>query len=342
MFMKSTMKPFFVLLTALLLSAVALMSVGAQDATEEAESTETNTVNAVANVTYTAEDGTEIGGYLAVPEGVDADLMAMTSEAGATEEMMMTEEMDVSEESAEAMATEEMSSDEESAPDDMSATDEAAVPDADGLYPAVLMVHEWWGLNEDMTEMADILAAEGYVVLAVDVYRGGVGTTPDEAMALREANAPEIVDSDMQVAYDYLAALPYVDTANIGVIGFCYGGGVALRHATQNAEIAATVDLYGETIDDPNGFGALLESGSEVLGIFGSEDQQFPAERVEAFDMALTEAGIVHAVTVYEGVAHAFVDAETLETSEQAQDAWDQVLTFFEENLKDEASMIVS
>jgi carboxymethylenebutenolidase len=325
------LKLYSVLVMVFVLSLVALAPVAAQDATEEATaemtaeagSAETSTVNSVANVTYTSGDGTEIGGYLAVPEGVDADLMVMTPEASATEEMAATEEM---------MATEEMA-----ATDDMSTTDEAMVPDADGLYPAVLMVHEWWGLNEDMTEMADILAAEGYVVLAVDVYRGQVGTTPDEAMALREANAEEQVDSDMQAAFDYLAALSYVDTANIGVIGFCYGGGVSLRHATQNPEIAAAVDLYGQTIDDPEGFGALLDSGAPVLGIFGSEDQQFPAETVEAFDMALTDAGIVHAVTVYEGVAHAFVDAETIETTDQARDAWTQILTFFEENLKDEA-----
>ncbi len=335
--MNSMMKRFLVLVMILLISVVALAPIAAQDATEEAAGTEeaggseTSSVNAVANVTFAAEDGTEIGGYLAVPEGVEADVM-MPAEGAATEEMMATDEAADSAMTEEPMATEEMA-----ATDDMMATDEAMMPDADGLYPAVLMVHEWWGLNEDMTEMADILAAEGYVVLAVDVYRGQVGTTPDEAMELTSTTDRAVIDSDMQAAFAYVAALPYVDTSNIGVIGFCFGGGVALRHATQNAEIAAAVDLYGETIDDPAGFGALVDSGAQVLGIFGSEDEQFPTERVEAFDMALTEAGIVHAVTVYDGVAHAFVNAETLETSEQAQDAWTQILTFFEENLKDAA-----
>jgi carboxymethylenebutenolidase len=335
--MKLNVKSFFVLLVVLLVSAGVLIPAGAQEATEEAEGTETSTVNAVANVIYTAEDGTEIGGYLAVPEGVDADVM-MTAETGGSEDMMMTEEGMSEEAMTEEAPMEPMATEEMMATDEMSSTDEAAAMDADGLYPAVLMVHEWWGLNEDMTEMADILASEGYVVLAVDVYRGEVGTTPDEAMALRQANAAEQVDSDMQAAFDYVASLPFVDATNIGVIGFCYGGGVALRHATQNVEIAAAADLYGQVIEDPDGFGALLDSGAPVLGIFGSEDQQFPPETVEAFEAALSEAGITHTVTVYDGVGHAFVDAETIETTEQAEQAWNEVLAFFEENLKDEAA----
>ncbi len=310
------LRPLLAILTGLVIGGTALIQVIAQEASETAEADQ---ISAVANVVYPAEDGTGISGYLAVPEGVDVGLLPeMIEPAGA----------DIEPDEADTAAMTE----------DAVETAEPAAPDADGLYPAVLMVHEWWGLNEEMTEMAEILAAEGYVVLAVDTYRGVLATTVPAAIAARATADPARADSDMQAAYDYLASLPFVDVENIGVIGFCYGGGVALRHGTQNAGIAAVVDLYGETIDDPEGFGALLESGAEVLGIFGSEDQQFPAARVEAFDMALTDAGIVHAVTVYEGVGHAFVNPEALETSEQAQDAWDQVLTFLEENLKDEAA----
>lgn len=320
------LKPCIAILLGLLIGTAALIQVAAQ------ESTETSQLSVVANVVYPAEDGSEISGYLAVPDGVDASLLPEMIEAAGAD---VTATDEATSDEADMMATEEA---EAAATDEAAEPAETVEPDADGLYPAVLMVHEWWGLNEEMTEMADILAAEGYVVLAVDTYRGVLATTVPAAIAARTSADPVRVDSDMQAAYAYLASLPFVDVENIGVIGFCYGGGVALRHGTQNAEITAVVDLYGETIDDPEGFGALLENGAEVLGIFGSEDEQFPAERIEAFDMALTDAGVVHAVTVYDGVGHAFVNPEALETTEQAQDAWDQVLTFLEENLKDEAA----
>jgi carboxymethylenebutenolidase len=225
------------------------------------------------NVSYTAEDGTTVYGYLAQPEG-------------------------------------------------------------ESSFPAVLMVHEWWGLNAEIVEMAHLLAEQGYVVLAPDTYRGRLATTVPGALMLRLSVPEAQADMDMMAAFAYLAALPNVDPLRIGVMGFCYGGGVALRHAVENPQIAATINLYGDTILDPDGFGALLETGRPLLGIFGAEDNQIPVSEVEAFQEALEETSIPHEVTLYPGVGHAFVNPATIAEPGAAQQAWAQILAFFETNLK--------
>jgi carboxymethylenebutenolidase len=233
------------------------------------------TAAAHSNVSYSAADGTSIGGYLARSQASDG-----------------------------------------------------------ALLPAVLMVHEWWGLNAEITEMANLLAEQGYIVLAPDTYRGNTATTVPGALYLRINAPPARVDSDMQAAYDYLATQAGVDTTRIGVMGFCYGGGVALRHAIGNAAIAATINLYGDTVAAPEAFGALLESGSAVLGIFGEEDQQIPVEEAVTFEHALTAANIPGEVTIYPGVGHAFVNPSSIAAGGAAAEAWAQILTFLAGELK--------
>lgn len=204
-----------------------------------------------------------------------------------------------------------------------------ALPPGAGPFPAVLMVHEWWGLNAEITEMADLLAEQGYVVLAPDTYRGATTALVPRALLLRLSTPAERVDADMQAAFAYLAGLDGVDAARIGVMGFCYGGGVALRHGVQNPAIAATINLYGETISDPAGFGALLgEDAGPLLGIFGAEDAQIPLARVRAFEAALQATSIDHTVTVYDGVGHAFVHPSSIAAGGAAAQAWAQILDF--------------
>lgn len=208
-----------------------------------------------------------------------------------------------------------------------------AMPEGEGSFPAVLMVHEWWGINGEMTELADAMAQEGYVVLAPDTYRGPTTNQVPRAIFLRITVDEAQVDSDMQAAFDYLAALPEVDAEHIGVIGFCYGGGVALRHGIQNPQIAATINLYGDTPADAEGFGALVSEQTPLLGIFGGQDQQIPLADVQAFEDALTQAGVDHTITVYEGQGHAFVQPDVIEAAGEPREAWLQILDFFETHL---------
>ena len=212
-----------------------------------------------------------------------------------------------------------------------------AMPEGEGPFPGVLMVHEWWGLNGEITELADRMAEEGYVVLAPDTYRNATTNQIPRALYLRITVPEDRVDGDMQAAFDYLATLSEVDSETIGVIGFCYGGGVALRYAIDNPEIAATVNLYGDMIADPTAFGALLEEGAgPVLGIFGREDAQIPVEEVQAFDQALDTAEIDNTVTIYDGMGHAFVQPEVIDEGGAPEEAWQQILAFFDDHLRSE------
>ncbi len=211
-------------------------------------------------------------------------------------------------------------------------------PEGAGPFPAVLMVHEWWGLNGEITEMADMLAEEGYIVLAPDTYRGQTTSLMPRALYLR-LNTPEAqIDSDVTTAFAYLAGLETVDTARIGLIGFCYGGGVVLRHAVANPQVAATINLYGDTILDPAGFGALLGSeAGPLLGIFGAEDAQIPVSEVEDFQTALAATAIDHTLTLYPGVGHAFVNPATIADGGAAAEAWVQITGFFAQTLQTES-----
>lgn len=210
-----------------------------------------------------------------------------------------------------------------------------ARPEGSGPFPAVLMVHEWWGLNGEITEMADLLAEQGYVVFAPDTYRGGTTSLVPRALFLRITTPESRVDSDMQAAYDFLASQQDIDPFNIGVMGFCYGGGVALRHAVINREIAATINLYGEPVVDPAAFGALLEpDAGPVLGIFGEADMQIPVQEANQFDAAMDSAGIINTVTIYPQMPHAFVNPSGIDAGGAPREAWNQILAFFNQHLK--------
>ena len=196
--------------------------------------------------------------------------------------------------------------------------------------PAVIMIHEWWGLNDNIKDMADELASEGYVVLAADLYNGEVATTPDKAMQLvgTVRENPEQAISNLQSAVQYLASLPNVNSSRIASLGWCFGGGQSLQLALNSEQnpLAATVIYYGNLVNDTN---ELSKIKWPVLGIFGDQDQSIPVESVNVFEQALNETGITNEIYIYPGVGHAFANpsgdnyapAETV-------DAWEKTLAF--------------
>jgi carboxymethylenebutenolidase len=196
--------------------------------------------------------------------------------------------------------------------------------------PAAVMIHEWWGLNDNIKDMADELASEGYVVLAADLYNGEVATTPDKAMQLvgTVRENPEQAISNLQSAVQYLASLPNVNSSRIASLGWCFGGGQSLQLALNSEQnpLAATVIYYGNLVNDTN---ELSKINWPVLGIFGDQDQSIPVESVNAFEQALNETGITNEIYIYPGVGHAFANpsgdnyapAETV-------DAWEKTLAF--------------
>ena len=196
--------------------------------------------------------------------------------------------------------------------------------------PAVVMVHEWWGLNDHIKEMADELASEGYVVLAADLYNGEVAVDPNRARELSSSvrENPEQAISNLQSAVQYLTSLPNVNSSRIAALGWCFGGGQALQLALNSEQhpLAATVIYYGNLVNDTN---ELSKINWPVLGIFGDQDQSIPVESVNAFEQALNETGITNEIYIYPGVGHAFANPSGDNYApEETADAWEKTLVF--------------
>lgn len=216
--------------------------------------------------------------------------------------------------------------------DDVSAY--LAMPEEKGKYPAVIMIHEWWGLNDWIKEMATALASEGYVVLAVDLYRGKVASKPDEAGALMNGLPKDRATMDLKSAYDYLKTLPEVDIAKVGTIGWCMGGSYSLLAAKELGEkLTACVINYGRVSSDKNELRAVKAS---VLGIFGAQDRGIPVESVKAFEAALKELGQSVELKIYTNSGHAFMNPNNTKgyNKADAEDAWKKTLEFFKKTLK--------
>jgi carboxymethylenebutenolidase len=211
-----------------------------------------------------------------------------------------------------------------------------AMPEGAGPFPTVIMIHEFWGLNESIVSLADLLAEEGYFVIAPDTFRGSTTNWVPRAIYQVIMNDAENVNTDLDSAYAWLSSQPEVDANRTAIAGFCYGGRTSLAYSLHNNQLAATVIFYGSLETDPE---VLKTLPGPVLGIFGGADQSIPVEQVNAFDAALDEAGVPHEITVYDGQPHAFVeDAEGIRGGGAQGEAWDQMLAFLEENLKNKVT----
>ena len=211
-----------------------------------------------------------------------------------------------------------------------------AKPEGDGPFPTIVMIHEFWGLNDSITGKADLLAEEGYLVIAPDTFRGSTTGWIPRAIYQVVSSQPENVNADLDSVYTWLESQPDVDADRIAIAGFCYGGRTSLLYSLHNNQLAATVMFYGSPETDPE---ILKTLPGPVLGIFGGADQSIPVEQVNAFDSALTEAGVSHEITIYEGQPHAFVkDASGIKAGGVQGEAWNQMLGFLEENLKKQAA----
>ena len=199
--------------------------------------------------------------------------------------------------------------------------------------PAVIMIHEFWGLRESVTGKADALSNEGYVVIAPDTYRGVSTSLIPRAIYQVIRTPEERVNTDLDAVFAWAAQQPNIDPERIAIIGFCYGGRVSISYSMSNNKLAATSTFYGGGAETEASKLAALPG--PVLGVFGSEDQQIPLEEVEAFKTGLEQAGIEHQVTVYDGVGHAFVsDVETIRAGGAPGDAWNELLAFLKTNLQ--------
>jgi len=205
-----------------------------------------------------------------------------------------------------------------------------AQPDADGSFPGIIMIHEFWGVNENIKDMAEKLASHGYVVLAVDLYDGQVALTSDEARELRASFEQQYWNDNMNTAVTYLEE--NFGPQLIGSIGWCFGGGQSLNLALNNDDIDATVIYYGQLVTDKE---TLSKINWPVLGIFAALDQGIPPEQVNEFESSLDELEIKNEIHIYPDVNHAFANPSgDRYAPDAAKDAWEKTLTFFDANLK--------
>jgi carboxymethylenebutenolidase len=208
-----------------------------------------------------------------------------------------------------------------------------ATPDAPGRHSAIIVIHEWWGLNDWVKEQTEKLAEQGYVALAVDLYRGKATADPNEAHELMRGLPQDRGVRDLNAAFDYLASRPDVNNNRIGSIGWCMGGGFSIQLAVHQPRLAACVVNYGALPTDPND---LQQIFAPVLGNFGGQDHGITPDDVNAFEKAMHNAGKRIDVKIYQDAGHAFENPNNKNgyRPEDAQDAWARTLNFFSHALK--------
>jgi carboxymethylenebutenolidase len=208
-----------------------------------------------------------------------------------------------------------------------------ARPKGEGPFPAVLVSHENRGLQPHIEDVARRLAKEGYVALAVDLLSRNGGTAAvaeDDVPGILGNTPPEQFVSDFTSGWDYLKEQPYVEPGAVGMVGFCFGGGVTWRVATSLPELVAAVPFYGPpppVEDIPN-----IEAA--VLAVYAGEDTRIN-ESIPSVEAAMADAGKVYEKAVFPGVDHAFHnDTRERYNAEAATAAWAQTLAWFDEHLK--------
>ncbi len=204
-----------------------------------------------------------------------------------------------------------------------------ARPAEQGNFPGVIMIHEWWGLNDNIKEMASSLASHGYVVLAADLYAGQVATTPEGARQL-------VTTFDSQKGIENLGSaaqfLRDEGVEKLATIGWCFGGTQSFSYALSGDNLDATVIYYGRVSSNVT---ELAKIEWPVLGIFGELDTGIPKESVMGFESALDELGIQNEIYIYPGVDHAFTNPSgAAYAPEETKDAWQKTVSFLDEYLR--------
>jgi carboxymethylenebutenolidase len=209
-----------------------------------------------------------------------------------------------------------------------------AVPEGEGPFPALIIVHEWNGLVDRVRQVADNFAAEGYVTLAADMYQGRTGSSSEENIALMTEvkETPDGMIANLNAAVAYLKGRDDV-TGRVGAMGWCFGGGVALSFGLDGDDHEATAIFYGRLVDDPE---RLAHMDHEVYGTFAELDTGIPTAEVEAFEAALRAAGVENDLHIYDAVNHGFwlrVDGAPEVRTEAALDAWQRLKAYLDRTL---------
>jgi len=206
-------------------------------------------------------------------------------------------------------------------------------PEKPGRHPALVVIHEWWGLTDWVKEQTRKLAAQGYVSLAVDLYRGKVTSDPEEAHELMRGLPQDRAVTDLQGAFVYLYGRQDVDRDHIGSIGWCMGGGLSLQLAIHQPRLAACVVNYGALPTDPNDIQQIF---APVLGNFGADDRGITPDDVHQFEKTMQGMKRRIDVKIYDGAGHGFENSTNTNAyrPEATADAWARTVAFLNKSLK--------
>ena len=207
-----------------------------------------------------------------------------------------------------------------------------AVPDGSGKKPGIVVIQEWWGLSAFEKGKADGFAKQGYVALAVDLYRGKVTEDPDVAHQLMRGMPEDRAMRDLKAAVAYLRARPDVEGSRIGAVGWCMGGGYALALALAEPSLSGAVIYYGRLVTDPT---AIRNLKVPLLGNFGGKDEGIPPETVREFE-ATAKSGKSVDFKIFPDAGHGFASARDpgVYRPDDAKDADARTDAFFAKVLK--------
>ena len=208
-----------------------------------------------------------------------------------------------------------------------------ATPSSPGRHPALVIIQEWWGLNDWVKQQAQEFAEHGYVALAPDLYHGPVATDPEQAHELMRGMPQDRAIRDLKAAFDYLAAQRDVQRNKIGSVGWCMGGGLSLQLAIHEPQLAACVVNYGAMPTDPDD---IAKIHAPVLGNFGGQDRGIPPTAVHAFESAMKADGKQTDLKIYDDAGHAFENSNNKDgyRPADAADAKARMLAFLQRVLK--------
>ena len=206
-------------------------------------------------------------------------------------------------------------------------------PQGKGPFPAIVVIHEWWGLNDWVKEQASKLADQGYVALAIDLYRGKVATTPDEAHEIMRGVPQDRAIRDLLAASNYLRVQKNVDPRRVGSIGWCMGGGYSLDLALNDPKLKAAVINYGHLATDET---SLKKIHAAILGIFGGQDRGISVNDVNKFESQLKALGKTVEIHIFPDAGHAFENPNNKSgyRAEDAAQAWKFTVDFLAKYLK--------
>jgi len=209
-------------------------------------------------------------------------------------------------------------------------------PKAKGTYPGLIVIQEWWGLNEHIKDVVRRFAREGYVAFAPDLYSSQghkVTADPNEAGRLMSSLKEEQALKDLKATVAHLKQIEGVDRERLGVVGFCMGGTYALLLPCHSQEIRAAAPFYGQVPSPPD---PLRNLACPVLYIYGDADGWITMADVTRLREGLTRYGKTGEVKIYPGAPHAFFNdtRKDVYRPTEATDAWSRVLGFFARHLK--------